>query len=250
MFPSADELKKKFIVYGSFYDLGTPAGIIPCRNLLEIYERQYHAQAGFTNILPDGGLFNAARPCSVTRLYQGQPDAIFIMMNPGSSEPRQNGYIPPIFAQATARESISTNSLVIAKPDVTQYQAMKLMASKKWRHIRILNLSDIREPKSPIFIEKATSLSAEAGCDIHSIFSPDRRDELSAALVTKKYAPVILAWGRNPKLLPLAEQCLKSLPELKTVGVSDNENPRLYAHPSPTLQSGKDRWLNDILQKL
>ena len=44
--------------------------------------------------------------------------------------------------------------MVFAKPDVTQYQVMRIMAEMGWDHVRIVNLSDIREPKSIKFFKR------------------------------------------------------------------------------------------------
>lgn len=245
MFLPAAYLKTKYTVYGSFYDLQiNQTTTIPCRNLLEIYNKTYHGKANFTNILTEG-----ISTITIPKLHQGTPDIIVLMMNPGSSEPRQQGYTPPIFHHTTAFSQIKTNPLVYAKPDITQYQIMRLMHEKNYHHARILNLSDIREPKSPIFIEKATTLTKHLGHPLHSVFCDERTDERMEALTTNPKIPIILAWGRDAKLLPLIEICLPKIQNRRTFGIPSPENPNLFAHPSPTLQTGKDKWLRQILEQ-
>ena len=65
------------------------------------------------------------------------PNAVVVMMNPGSSAPLQ-GY--------AGRQSEGV--AVPAMPDKVQYQIMRLMAAADWSHVRIVNLADIRAASS------------------------------------------------------------------------------------------------------
>jgi len=60
-----------------------------------------------------------------------RPDAVFIMMNPGSSKPlvEVNNHFP-----ATSLNKLAI-SLVPTKPDTTQYQVMRLMHYRWWQHV-------------------------------------------------------------------------------------------------------------------
>jgi hypothetical protein len=64
------------------------------------------------------------------------PDAVFIMMNPGSSKPLVE-VNNRIHARAIHKLPIS---LVPTRPDTTQYQVMRLMHFLGWRHVRVLNI--------------------------------------------------------------------------------------------------------------
>ena len=83
-------------------------------------------------------------------LSNRKPDAVFIMMNPGSSRPL-NEVNNRIHAEAIHELPIS---LVPTKPDTTQYQVMRVMHYCEWRHVRVLNLSDLRCPKSGEFFKQ------------------------------------------------------------------------------------------------
>ena len=106
-FIGAAELKKEFNVFGHFYSVRLKSKeVVECRSVLEI-------------------VANARKLKNHTKLSTLRPDAVFIMMNPGSSSPLDevSNCIP---ISALHKMPIS---LVPAKPDKTQYQAMRLMLS-------------------------------------------------------------------------------------------------------------------------
>ena len=230
----ADELKDIFTVYGSYYDLMPEDGEkIKCRNILEIFRRSYF------NPLPE--------PLS---LSSSQPDSIFVMMNPGSSEPRQFGFREPGLPIKDASPLLASLEMVFAKPDVTQYQVMRIMAEMGWNHVRIVNLSDIREPKSLKFFKRVKEFEINFN-DTHTIFSGTRTKEREKVFqMRKKDSPVILGWGRDKSLLPLEEKALKFLEDFRTSGIVSPGHPKLYSHPSPNIQTAKIKWLEDILRLL
>ena len=68
-FIPAPQLKNKFGVFGHFYSVQVaPKRIVECRSVLEIVETAY-------------------APAKAAVLSNRKPDAVFIMMNPGSSRP-------------------------------------------------------------------------------------------------------------------------------------------------------------------
>ena len=152
-FIPAGELKQSYGVFGHFYTVELDSKeTVECRSVLEI------ADHSFTTDGPDG-------------LSQRQPDAVFIMMNPGSSKPlvEVNNHI-----RVAAIQKLMV-SLVPTKPDTTQYQVMRLMHFRGWRHVRVLNLSDIRSPKSLEFIKRFQRLEAESCFESHSVFAKARK---------------------------------------------------------------------------
>jgi len=230
----ADELKDIFTVYGSYYDLLTPDGEkIKCRNILEIFRRSFHIKLE-----------------EPLKLSSSVPDSVFVMMNPGSSEPRQFGFREPVFPLGKAPERLSSLEMVFAKPDVTQYQVMRIMDEMNWGHVRIINLSDIREPKSLVFFKRVKMFEENYG-GIHTIFSDKRSMERGSVFnLKKKNSPVILGWGRDKNLLPLAETALNFLKDFRTAGVVSPGHPKLYSHPSPNIQTAKIKWLETIVSDL
>lgn len=230
----ADELKNIFTVYGSYYDLLDKDGErIPCRNILEIFRRSYF------NPLPE--------PLS---LATSRPDAIFVMMNPGSSEPRQFGFREPALSMEEAPDKLGNLEMVFAKPDVTQYQVMRVITEMGWNHVRIVNLSDIREPKSLKFFKQVKEFEVIYS-DVHTVFSNLRSEERVKVFDLKeKKSPVILGWGRDKSLIPLAERALGFLRDFNTIGLRSKDDPILYLHPSPNIQKAKIKWLEDILNKI
>ena len=68
---------------------------------------------------------------------------------------------------------------------------MRLMHYCEWQHVRVLNLSDLRCPKSGVFFKQFKELEGELSFDAHSVFSDRRKDELGMKLIDA--VPVIRA---------------------------------------------------------
>lgn len=236
----AKAFNQEYIVYGSFYNINNnDASITKCRNALEIYNRQ--------------GNFDSTLQLQP---FSYRPDAIFIMMNPGSSRPKDKNWEPLDYDIDQMGEMALSNCLVKAKPDVTQYQVMRVMNYENWNHVRILNLSDMREPKSKVFFKKCADYGTEE--NIHSIFSDKRINELKAAINVDIAAPIILAWGIDKQLLQLAQNCLTQLKYLnienKKVSVRpDNLPEALCYHACPRFDKQnrhKKHWLTEICNRI
>ncbi|UUO06523.1 DUF1643 domain-containing protein [Blastopirellula sp. J2-11] len=225
--PAAD-LKTTYDIFGHFYTVALASQeTASCRSVLEIIDK-------------------SCTPADVDKISDRQPDAVFIMMNPGSSQPlvEVNNYIA---ADQIGELSIS---LVPTKPDTTQYQVMRVMRYCDWRHVRVLNLSDLRSPKSPEFIKTFTRLEAEANYDAHSIFSPARTKELTKKLPRSRQTPLVYAWGLSEKLSPLIERCLRTIPRKQTfTGLLAEGTVDKYRHPLPTLQKDKLIWLDNMVRQ-
>lgn len=233
----ASELKKTFRCYGHFYRLHVES-FEPqlCRSVLEITSLPREAVGAGSD--PDD-LFSGSGTA------RSLPDAVVIMMNPGSSRPLEDGDTGSLLAMPLPGGF--KKPLVLTQPDNTQYQIMRIMVSRRWNHIRVLNISDLRDPKSPSFIARTQKLAALPGGDRHSLFSEARSEERVAMLNRKPGAPFILGWGQDAGLIPLAKQCLRRIEGSKIVSVPAGNDPALTAHPSPMLQSKKEEWLDAIL---
>jgi hypothetical protein len=235
-FAYAAELKKTFRCYGHFYRLHVE-GIEPqlCRSVLEITSLPREAVGAGTD---PNDLFSAS---GATR---NLPDAVVIMMNPGSSRPIEEGDTDSLLTMPLP--SGFQKPLVLTQPDNTQYQIMRIMVSKHWNHVRILNISDLRDPKSPSFIAKTKVLDELPGGGTHSLFSKVRKNERKAMLRRKPGAPFIIGWGQDAGLIPLAKQCLSRIEGEMIITVPAGNDPVLTAHPSPMLQKKKEEWLDAI----
>lgn len=224
----AAELQSRFDVYGHFYTVKvTPKITVECRSVLEIVE-QSHA------------------PKKSAAISKAKPDAIFVMMNPGSSRPliEVNNRI---HADSIHELPIS---LVPTKPDTTQYQVMRLMHYCGWRHVRVLNLSDLRCSKSVEFFKQFKLLEEVAGFNSHSIFSDRRRNELSLKLTNHSGIPVIRAWGLSEKLDLLIERCTPAIKKYKLIrGLMKDGTENKFLHPLPSLQRQKLVWVNRMVEQ-
>jgi hypothetical protein len=221
----AAELKKTFRCYGHFYRLYVE-GIEPqlCRSVLEIT-----SEAG--------------------EVAHNLPDAVAIMMNPGSSRPIETGDTDSLLTMPLPAGF--QKPLVLTQPDNTQYQIMRIMVSMNWQHVRVLNISDLRDPKSPSFIARTQKLAAALpGGETHSLFCKTRAAERETMLRRKTGAPFMIGWGQDVGLIPLAKQCLSCIEGEKIITVPAGNDPILTAHPSPMLQKKKEAWLDAILSAL
>jgi len=232
----ADDLKKEFRCYGHFYRLSVPEmDPLPCRSVLEITSLPREA-IGSQPVTPD--LF-CDRPQA-----PNLPDAIMIMMNPGSSRPLEEGDTQSLLTMPLPANF--TKPLVLTQPDNTQYQIMRVMVSQQWKHVRVLNISDLRDPKSLSFIARTQTLAAHVGGTAHSLFSDIRNTECQQMLSRKPDAPILVGWGQDPGLIPLATQCLHRIQGQRIVMLPSDSHPALTAHPSPMMQKKKEEWLDAI----
>ncbi len=231
-FIPASDLKKKYEVLGHFYSLDFPWGErVECRSVLEIAAPRAMAEHSSDRAV----------------LGERRPDAVCIMMNPGSSRPLcdVDTVISPRSITTLARQA--ETSLVPTRPDITQYQVMRLMHYCTWNHVRILNLSDMRDPKSGNFTRRYARLEKEEMGGVHSIFSRERSEELNRRLGKDRKVPVICAWGVSPDLDPLIQRCLAAIRGCAVRGLLKENTSDKYFHPLPTLQRSKEAWVTRMV---
>jgi hypothetical protein len=164
-------------------------------------------------------------------LTNKRPDLMVVMMNPGSSI--------PLFGGDDGRAEVS------AKPDPTQLQVMKVMDARKFNFARILNLSDLCSPNSAEFIPTIRVLDRLAIS--HSIFGPNRASDFEALYVHS--SPVLLAWGADDRLRPLARLALSLMKNKVKVGQKKPPSDWIYYHAR---QRGRAPgiWVDEILRQL
>lgn len=218
----ADELKQIYDVFGHFYMLELGRGtLLKCRSVLEIKVKGIDAKE--------------------------QADAVFIMMNPGSSRPLEGK--EPLRVAGVAVTGVP--ALVATIPDLTQYQVMRVMRHRGWRYARVLNLSDIRNPKSVAFAKEFAEAEQYPNGENHSIFSLGRRLELKQYLKRKAGAAVIRAWGVSDSLTPLVERAGSVLgAEAGLAGLGKQGCQGKFFHPLPSLQRGKEEWVSRMVGHL
>lgn len=218
-FIPASNLKLKYNVSGHFYSLQVlETEVLKCRSVLEI-----------TSNSAEGKLM---------------ADAVFVMMNPGSSRPvveKDQAVISDVISQLSTK-------LVPTVPDTTQYQVMRIMHYKGWQHVRVINLSDLRDPNSGSFSQRYVQLERESGSTLHSIFSPQRSAELKHHLSRKPLGPIVCAWGVSDNLNPLIERASAILSlESAVTGFMKPGHSGKYFHPLPSMQIQKEQWVAQML---
>lgn len=200
---TAQALLERFEVFGRFYEAELDGRVLPMRSHLEIIERGSYSEPP------------SARAA----------DLVAVMMNPGASRPLttpdQRGWAPAV-------------------PDRTQYQLMKLAlhaqsAGWRLRHIRVINLSDLRTPKSAELFKALMTLRD----DRHSIFAASRQAELLATLGPR--TPILRAWGLGEALEPWARRAIAGTASGRVLGLTD-DGVR-YRHPLPQRADLQHQWL-------
>ena len=221
----ASELKKIYNVTAHYYDLkfkdeSLKTKKLKCRNLLEIKR--------------------------IAVQIDSNPDIVVIMMNPGSSKPADDTYIPRIY---TTEEflNLSTYERIPAKPDNAQYQIMRLMEVYKWDFVRIINLSDLRNGNSGKLEEDLNKINIIDSSHPHSITHKKRRAELNL-LSKSKTNKIIIAWG-SIKLLEESSSVIMNNFANRLIGIN-LENPNFFKYASPYKKADKLKWLFEIQEKL
>ncbi|MBF0624049.1 MAG: hypothetical protein HQL82_04505 [Magnetococcales bacterium] len=221
-------LRRRFAVFGHYYRCRLDDREWDCRSVLEL-------------VAPH------RVPANADGLLGLVPDLVAVMMNPGGSRPLDSGWEPPLISGFPLLPGVCR--LVSARPDTTQYQIMRVLVARGWHHARVVNLSDLRQAKSPLFLQAAAQLEAQPGGRVHSLFSPERQKERNWLLPAGR-TPIILGWGRSRGLMPLARQAMAALAGRALAGVFPPGEDCLCAHPSPQLQRLKEAWLEAILERL
>jgi len=162
-----------------------------------------------------------------------EPDLFVIMMNPGSSAPIQG--------------SDCSDVPVDALHDATQEQIMRLMHIFNFRFARVVNLSDMRAPKSK---DLQNFLRTEPAKQIpHSIFDTSRKEELQSLL--PKNATYIVAWGVHYTLRPYARRALAALAGQTVYGWKKPSSADWeYYHPLPPNTDRQKKWLSTVVSQI
>lgn len=229
---SDNDLRNRYTAYGHFYNLDygrTPA--LPCRSILDLIDNGYL--------------------CSYIKMKGCiKPSAIAIMMNPGNSRPISDHKL-----ETFTKETIPNCDwqFVEAVPDDTQYQLMRLMIRFEWKCVRVINLTDIREPSSKNlkpYIHNKNRINS------HSIFNRNRKIELNNILNSNTQAPIIVAWGVYYWLKGLINPCLSTINHRRIVGFRKDRTDNMYYHPLPrrkypkSIMSPREQWIKEVVDSI
>lgn len=167
-----------------------------------------------------------------------EPDAVVVMMNPGTSRPEDSEYIEKEYQLLYL--TLSEKEMVLAHPDETQKRIMRIMLAKGWKHVRVINLSDIRQHVSEKLVAEIKNFNLYSNKMEHSIFSKLRRTELLKLIGNSSEKPILFAWGTQDCLNHHAVECLKII---KGTGVKAKKEIH-FQHPLTTRAS----WIKSILK--
>jgi hypothetical protein len=208
---SARQLLERFAVHGRYYERQANGQLYRLRSHLEIFDR--------------------ALPWPAVRTAPA--DLVAVMMNPGGSRPLHE---------------LDADGWAEAVPDRTQYQLMKLALAasarraRPIRHIRVINLSDLRTPKSAELFEALGHIGGW-----HSLFDDARASELRQALGATG-TPVLRAWGMSKQLHGLAARASQALRAYPVLGLSDDG--LAFRHPLPQRADLQRAWLEQMTAQL
>lgn len=208
---NANVLNQHYLTEGAFYQIELEGKSYHCRGLARITKRGSHADTA---------------------------DALVVMVNPGSSQPIDKKYVIPPY-----NENLMEIPMVEANSDQTQHQLMRLMESRGWEMIFIINLSDLIDGSLAGF-QDALQVFRNHKNNKHSIFSGNRREQLNALISTN--TKIIVGWGIQPIKKEEMYEALRILGEYgKIFGVSHQTSP-YYLHPKPALIDNRKQWLVDM----
>lgn len=166
------------------------------------------------------------------------------MLNPGSSCPLNIDY-SETEVLSTDIDQLNTISLIDTKPDPTQYQVMRVMNEFQFSHADVINLFDIREPKSRDLFEKLRKNEFQPEA---SIFTGTRQSELNSYFTADR--TVILAWGKANKISEAENTAIDKISKLAKRVFTVRGNNNIICHPSPQNHNYKLKWLNNICAQL
>jgi len=175
-------------------------------------------------------------------------DLNVIMMNPGSSKPRNMIYKKGCFADFA--DFADFDKLVDAEPDSTIVQIMRVMENCGLDYAKIVNLSNIRARSLEVFLEMLKNVLRRID---HSVFTEEGKPFLKDYLNPK--AVFIFAWGVDRGLQGLAKQAIEILNSLwgktiEAIGIKHSKNKYGYYHPLPWLEAKRIEWVNKITEQI
>ncbi|MAK90276.1 MAG: hypothetical protein CMI13_03445 [Oleibacter sp.] len=226
-FEYAETLKQDFAVVGEFYRLRIQQQTFLCRRRAEIY--RVTAEKGDD---------------------LSTPDAVAILMNPGSARlaeqltgadfpETEHAGLLSLQQTRLQQNRLQQTRLQKLNPDNTQYQLMRLMREMGWRHLRLINLSDLCDANSQSFAQLFRLVGELDGTHPDSLLHPLRKREMQKLL---KAGVRLVAWGSNAVLKNHAQLCLQQVRRCQGLAL---EYP-WYRFASPYRKDQKLSWLQGM----
>ncbi len=159
------------------------------------------------------------------------PDLILIMQNPGSCKNSVKKY----------------NEKIAVKPDATLHRVKTLINNiPSVNHIRVINLSDLINPKAVDFLKELNNVEKKKGTS-HSLFDISRKSDLDK--LVKNGSLVYFACGVNPKINYLIELAKAALQKKKVRIINKTEK---YYHPltRPHKSSLIEGWQQQAVKEI
>jgi len=143
------------------------------------------------------------------------PDLMIVMVNPGSSKPKDKNYNNSEEAETISDRTLDQIKIVMDKCD--------------FNYARVLNLSDLKTETLDDFYIKLDGLEYTS----HSIFSDERVEDFENLFV--KNVPVLVAWGirveENEKAKKIAENAIGKINNKNIDGWLKEGTKFSYYHP-------------------
>ncbi|MCO7176980.1 hypothetical protein ACFP7A_13065 [Sporolactobacillus kofuensis] len=205
---------------------------------------EFEVKASFYNVKIGDRVFECRNQAKINRIgfYSDKLDAIFILCNPGSCDPRMKEMVPALDPRSEEVPFIQANS------DPTQEQIMRLMKIMQWNQISIINLSDLCSGNLADYKTKLKDTN-NYSFTYHSIFSNEREDELEKLLHSNLDVELIAGWGTEPCIKNIAEKVFQHRLINNIKGWKHNTHP-FYYHPNPHNYDSKKEWIDRTLQSI
>lgn len=206
--------------------------------------QKYQTEGIFYQRELNGEQFICRSLAKIQRRGEGtdKADAIFVMVNPGSCQPKNNSYV---YTKLT--KVMSTIPLVEAKSDKTQEQIMRIMERQGWNTTYIVNLSDLRAGNIADFKTQQGKFEAQQD-DSHSIFSDKRIPELKNHFAGNTI--IIVGWGTQTFMKEKMKDALNVLAEQGDISGLPHKTHPYYYHPFPLVQHKCIKYIDDLCELL
>lgn len=168
-------------------------------------------------------------------------EAYIVMINPGSCEEDLKSGRPAF--------SFYEDEVLYAKKDPAQRCVINFMEECKIKKIRIVNLSNEREPKLDLFLKKMKENPSKQMRA--SIFSNDPTSIDDRRKYMRIKAPCILSWGKEGKLKELKKQAYECLIEegYDTIAVEFSKADYSCKYIKPWTKAQQDEVRSELVKK-
>ncbi|WP_416150223.1 hypothetical protein ACM26V_04340 [Salipaludibacillus sp. HK11] len=190
----------------------------------------------------NGKVFICRSEARINRKQTNVPlQALFVLTNPGRCETSN---------KSTSFSDLYSATYQVANHDPTIQQLQRVMNETRLNHVAIINLSDLKSGNLQVF--KGMLKESKNYPEFHhSIFAPERRNELTK-LLDENRGPVVLGWGQDPSIRKRAKQAYVELVDLKVIpiGYKHGVYDACFYHPLPPNHDLQREWRNEIISQI